>query len=189
MCLATRLVRYSVGRATDIPPLFFPLLKLAMNPTTFNRECLLDLDARESHRGWSKRGGGARSCCTRPSLAWSERAEDDQGEKKHCAERGIEKWEGEGRERCGEFGTKAAACIVNCDPYGISWLDCVYLVVAHMVELTPFLLNLLLLRVSIYFSIMTRPMVEALHEKKIQRKIWIQVLSWSEAKMPDTITS
>ena len=43
---------------------------------------------------------------------------------------------GEERERCGEFGTKAAACIVNGKLHGVSRLDCVSLVVVHMAEFT-----------------------------------------------------
>lgn len=76
---------------------------------------------------------------------------------------------GEERERCGEFGTKAAACIVNGKLHGVSRLDCVSLVVVHMAEFTPFLLNLLLLRV--YFSIMTRLVVGRCTKRRFRRKI------------------
>ena len=51
---------------------------------------------------------------------------------------GIEKWEGEGG-RCGEFGTKDVAYIVNRELYSVPRLDWVMaciLVIAHMIEFT-----------------------------------------------------
>lgn len=61
------------------------------------------------------------------------------------------------------------------------------LIISHS-GVPPFLLRFLVLRASIYFSTVTRSTVEALHEKKSSEKKWIQVLSWSEASMPNTMS-
>lgn len=92
--------------------------------------------------------------------------------------------------RCGEFGTKDVAYIVNRELYSVPRLDWVMacrLVIAHMIEFThsPCLAFASRLNLPLR-QLITRPTVEALHERRIQKILDTGTeLEWAE--IPNTI--